>query len=167
MAADISKHLERAKRFLEKNRVEDAIEAYLAVIEAAPQHQDGRLRRVGICGARMEQPTARRCTTECCSICWLSRATRSRRWRSTTGFCGQWQISSRPSALRATHFCNKNRIDTTKRSSSIRGRRKMFSAQGGSRRVDALSLPGSGLQRNLRSGQYSTTTEASGSCREA
>src|SRR5579862_1669519 len=40
MAADVSKHLERAKRFLEKNRVEDAIEAYLAVLGDAPQHQE-------------------------------------------------------------------------------------------------------------------------------
>ena len=40
MAADVSKHLERAKRFLEKNRVEDAIEAYLAVMDEAPQHQE-------------------------------------------------------------------------------------------------------------------------------
>ena len=40
MAADVSKHLERAKRFLEKNRVEDAIDAYLAAVEAAPQHQE-------------------------------------------------------------------------------------------------------------------------------
>jgi hypothetical protein len=46
MAADISKHLDRAKRFLEKNRVEDAIEAYLAVIDLAPQF-----------------------TTDCCSTC--------------------------------------------------------------------------------------------------
>ena len=29
MAADVSKNLERAKKFLEKNRVEDAIEAYM------------------------------------------------------------------------------------------------------------------------------------------
>ena len=40
MAADVSKHLERAKRFLEKNRAEDAIQAYLAVLEEAPQHQE-------------------------------------------------------------------------------------------------------------------------------
>ena len=40
MAADVSKHLDRAKRFLEKNRVEDAIEAYLAVLDEAPQHQE-------------------------------------------------------------------------------------------------------------------------------
>jgi diguanylate cyclase (GGDEF)-like protein len=55
MAADISKHLERAKRFLEKNRVEDAIEAYLAVIEAAPQHQEAT-QALGDLYARMEQP---------------------------------------------------------------------------------------------------------------
>ena len=29
MAADVTRHLDRAKKFLEKNRVEDAIEAYL------------------------------------------------------------------------------------------------------------------------------------------
>jgi len=40
MAADVSKHLDRAKRFLEKNRVEDAIEAYLAVLDEVPQHQE-------------------------------------------------------------------------------------------------------------------------------
>ena len=40
MAADVSKHLERAKRFLEKNRLEDAIEAYLAVLDESPQHQE-------------------------------------------------------------------------------------------------------------------------------
>jgi len=39
MAADVSKHLDRAKRFLEKNRVEDAIAAYKAVLDEAPQHQ--------------------------------------------------------------------------------------------------------------------------------
>src|ERR1700722_5607154 len=55
MAADISKHLERAKRFLEKNRVEDAIEAHLAVIEAAPQNQEAT-QALGDLYARMEQP---------------------------------------------------------------------------------------------------------------
>jgi diguanylate cyclase (GGDEF)-like protein len=38
MAADVSKHLERAKKFLEKNRVEEAIEAYLAALDGAPQN---------------------------------------------------------------------------------------------------------------------------------
>ena len=54
MAADISKHLDRAKRFLEKNRVEDAIEAYLAVIDAAPQHQEAT-QALGDLYARMEE----------------------------------------------------------------------------------------------------------------
>ena len=40
MAADVSKHLDRAKRFLEKNRVKEAIEAYLAELQEAPQHQE-------------------------------------------------------------------------------------------------------------------------------
>src|ERR1700732_2332985 len=55
MTADVVKQLERAKRFLEKNRVEDAIEAYLAVIEGAPQHQEAT-QALGDLYARMEQP---------------------------------------------------------------------------------------------------------------
>ena len=55
MAGDVSKHLERAKRFLEKNRVEDAIEAYLAVIDEAPGHQEAT-QALGDLYARLEQP---------------------------------------------------------------------------------------------------------------
>jgi diguanylate cyclase (GGDEF)-like protein len=55
MAGDVSKHLERAKRFLEKNRVEDAIEAYLAVLDEAPQHQEAT-QALGDLYARMDQP---------------------------------------------------------------------------------------------------------------
>jgi diguanylate cyclase (GGDEF)-like protein len=55
MAADVSKHLDRAKRFLEKNRVEDAIEAYLAVLDGAPQHQEAT-QALGDLYARMDQP---------------------------------------------------------------------------------------------------------------
>jgi diguanylate cyclase (GGDEF)-like protein len=55
MAADVSKNLERAKRFLEKNRVEDAIQEYLAIIESAPQHQEAT-QALGDLYARMDQP---------------------------------------------------------------------------------------------------------------
>jgi diguanylate cyclase (GGDEF)-like protein len=55
MASDISKHLDRAKRFLEKNRVEDAIEAYLAVLDEAPQHQEAT-QALGDLYARLDQP---------------------------------------------------------------------------------------------------------------
>ena len=55
MAADVSKHLDRAKRFLEKNRVEDAIEAYLAVLADSPQHQEAT-QALGDLYARMDQP---------------------------------------------------------------------------------------------------------------
>src|SRR3989440_326497 len=55
MAADISKHLDRAKRFLEKNRVEDAIEAYLAVLDEVPQHQEAT-QALGDLYARIDQP---------------------------------------------------------------------------------------------------------------
>src|SRR5580692_9535604 len=55
MAGDVSKHLDRAKRFLEKNRVEEAIEAYLAVLDEAPQHQEAT-QALGDLYARMDQP---------------------------------------------------------------------------------------------------------------
>src|SRR6266700_3435997 len=55
MAADVNKHLERAKRFLEKNRVEDAIQAYLAVLDEAPQHQEAT-QALGDLYARQDKP---------------------------------------------------------------------------------------------------------------
>jgi diguanylate cyclase (GGDEF)-like protein len=55
MASDVSKHLERAKKFLEKNRVEDAIEAYLAVLELAPQHAEAS-QALGDLYTRQDQP---------------------------------------------------------------------------------------------------------------
>ena len=54
MATDVSKHLDRAKRFLERNRVEDAIQAYLAVLEEAPQHQEAT-QALGDLYARIDQ----------------------------------------------------------------------------------------------------------------
>jgi diguanylate cyclase (GGDEF)-like protein len=55
MAADVSKHLDRAKRFLERNRVEDAIAAYKAVLDEAPQHQEAT-QALGDLYARADQP---------------------------------------------------------------------------------------------------------------
>src|SRR5215472_372823 len=55
MAADVSKLLERAKKYLEKNRFEDAIEAYLAVLDAAPQHLEAS-QALGDLYARIDQP---------------------------------------------------------------------------------------------------------------
>jgi diguanylate cyclase (GGDEF)-like protein len=55
MAADVNKQLDRAKRFLEKNRVEDAITAYLAVLEGAPQHQEAT-QALGDLYSRTDQP---------------------------------------------------------------------------------------------------------------
>src|SRR5258708_26706920 len=55
MASDISKHLDRAKRFLEKNRVEDAMDADLAGLDEAPQHQEAT-QALGDLYERMDQP---------------------------------------------------------------------------------------------------------------
>lgn len=40
MTVDVVKHLDRAKRFLEKNRVEDAIEEYQAALNESPGHTE-------------------------------------------------------------------------------------------------------------------------------
>ena len=40
MAVDISKQLDRAKRYLEKNKVDDAIEAYQEILGEAPGHAE-------------------------------------------------------------------------------------------------------------------------------
>lgn len=55
MAADINKHLERAKKYLEKNRFEDAIEAYLAALAEAPQNVEAA-QMLGDLYTRMELP---------------------------------------------------------------------------------------------------------------
>jgi diguanylate cyclase (GGDEF)-like protein len=55
MAVDVSKHLDRAKRYLEKNKVQDAIEAYLAVLEDAPTHQEAT-QALGDLYARLDKP---------------------------------------------------------------------------------------------------------------
>jgi diguanylate cyclase (GGDEF)-like protein len=55
MAADVNKNLERAKKFLEKNRLEDAIEAYLAVIQETP-HNVEAAQMLGDLYTRLDQP---------------------------------------------------------------------------------------------------------------
>jgi diguanylate cyclase (GGDEF)-like protein len=52
---DVNKQLERAKKFLEKNRIEDAIDAYLAVLEDAPAHPEAT-QALGDLYARQDQP---------------------------------------------------------------------------------------------------------------
>ena len=55
MAADVSKNLERAKKFLEKNRFEDAIEAYLAALQESPQNAEAA-QMLGDLYARLDHP---------------------------------------------------------------------------------------------------------------
>ncbi len=55
MTVDVNKHLDRAKRFLEKNRLEDAVEAYLAVLEVVPNHQQA-VQSLGDLYMRLEKP---------------------------------------------------------------------------------------------------------------
>jgi diguanylate cyclase (GGDEF)-like protein len=55
MAVDVTKNLERAKKFLEKNRFEDAIEAYLAVLADAPQNVEAA-QMLGDLYTKMDMP---------------------------------------------------------------------------------------------------------------
>ena len=55
MAGDVSKNLERAKKFLEKNRIEDAVEMYLAVLDEAPGHPEAT-QALGDLYTRLDQP---------------------------------------------------------------------------------------------------------------
>ncbi len=55
MAADVNKNLERAKKFLERNRLGDAIDAYLAVLQEAPQNVEAA-QMLGDLYLRVEQP---------------------------------------------------------------------------------------------------------------
>jgi len=54
MAVDVSKQLERAKRYLEKNKLDSAIEAYQAVLDASPSHLES-LQALGDLYARLGQ----------------------------------------------------------------------------------------------------------------
>jgi len=40
MSQDVTRHLDRAKRFLEKNKLQDAVEEYQSVLEVLPSHQE-------------------------------------------------------------------------------------------------------------------------------
>src|SRR5450432_490638 len=55
MAADVNKLVERAKKLLEENRVEDAIEAYQSVLQEAPQHSEAT-QALGDLYTRVDQP---------------------------------------------------------------------------------------------------------------
>jgi diguanylate cyclase (GGDEF)-like protein len=53
--SDVNKQLERAKKFLEKNRTADAIDAYLAVLEEEPTHPEAT-QALGDLYSRQDQP---------------------------------------------------------------------------------------------------------------
>jgi len=55
MAVDVSKHLERAKRHLEKNKLEEAAEAYQSVLSEVPGHIEA-LQALGDLYGRINQP---------------------------------------------------------------------------------------------------------------
>ena len=55
MAADVTKHLERAKKYLEKNKLQDAIEEYEAVLAEVPGSPDV-LQSLGELHTRLNQP---------------------------------------------------------------------------------------------------------------
>jgi len=117
MAGDVSKHLERAKRFLEKNRVEDAIEAYLAVLGEAPQHQEAT-QALGDLYARMDQPERAAVYYGMLFDLLVDPKDETKALAIYNRFCVRIQECCYPSASRATPSCSKNKIIPTKRSSS-------------------------------------------------
>src|SRR5260370_16460845 len=54
MSVDVSKHLDRAKRHLEKNKLEDAAEAYESVLSEMPGHPEA-LQALGDLYMRLSQ----------------------------------------------------------------------------------------------------------------
>src|SRR5713101_1000590 len=55
MTVDVAKQLDRAKRYLEKNKLQDAVEAYQAVLEAWPAQQEA-MQALGDLHARLNEP---------------------------------------------------------------------------------------------------------------
>jgi len=55
MAADINKHLEKARRTLEKNKLREAVTEYQAVLEEAPSHQEA-LQALADIHTRLNEP---------------------------------------------------------------------------------------------------------------
>jgi len=64
MSVDIVKQLEKAKRFVEKGRAEEAIEAYQSVLSAVPNHMNPYSRWATSSRCRSGL-TGRPCITEC------------------------------------------------------------------------------------------------------
>jgi len=82
--ADVNKQLERAKKFLEKNRTADAIDAYLAVLERspAPGSHPGARRLV----RPAEQPERAAVYYGMFFDLLIDPKDETKRWRSTTAF---------------------------------------------------------------------------------
>jgi diguanylate cyclase (GGDEF)-like protein len=55
MAQDVTKHLERAKRYLERNKLQEAAAEYLAVLEVIPRHQES-VQALGDLYTRLNDP---------------------------------------------------------------------------------------------------------------
>ena len=55
MSVDIVKQLEKAKRFVEKSRIDDAIEAYQSVLAASPEHLEA-MQSLGDLFTRQNKP---------------------------------------------------------------------------------------------------------------
>jgi len=55
MAQDINKHLDRARKSLEKNKLREAVSEYQAVLEEAPAHQEA-LQALADIHTRLNEP---------------------------------------------------------------------------------------------------------------
>src|SRR5260370_2254580 len=145
MAADVSKHLDRAKRFLEKNRVEDAIGAYLAVLDEMPNIKKPR-RRWATCTREWISRIGQRFTTDFFLTCSWNQSTNPRRPPFTTGF-GAWAVGSRLNVSLDTPSCSRDRIILTKRLSSTARRRSCLQQRTATK---THCSAGSGLRNSIR-----------------
>ena len=59
MASDLNKHLDRARRSLEKNKLREAVAEYQAVLEEAPANQEA-LQALADIYTRLNEPALRR-----------------------------------------------------------------------------------------------------------
>jgi len=55
MSTDVTKHLERAKKYMEKNKLQDAVEEYLVVLQEFPQNQEA-VQALGDLYTRLNDP---------------------------------------------------------------------------------------------------------------
>jgi len=141
MASDVNKHLERAKKFLEKNRVEDAIEAYLAVLDEAPLHAEAS-QALGDLYTRVDQPDRAAVYYGHLFDLLVEPRDETKALAIYNRFLRHSPRRSRPNALRVTPSCSRSKTGRKKPSSNTAKPRNSSAKRAGARtRCFAGSAP--------------------------